>query len=263
MGQFDETLRSVKARDEWKPSKFVRARGGLKGTRDTNEVPISSRLVTDLTATWYETHIAQHVHGRLLDLGCGKVPLYDAYRNFASENICVDWENSLHRNRHLDIECDLTERLPFADGEFDTIILSDVLEHVPEPQHLWREMARVLSDRGRLLLNVPFLYWLHEQPHDYYRYTVHALERFATLSDMKIIHLSAIGGAPEVIADILAKNLVRLPLIGRSLAAITQATTHILINTGLGRRISASTSRQFPLAYALVAEKVSSAPVTS
>ena len=252
----------MKAQDEWKPSKFVRAHGRLTGTRDTNEVPISSRLVTDLTATWYETQIAQHVRGRLLDLGCGKVPLFDAYRNFASETICVDWANSLHRNQHLDIECDLTQPLPFAAGEFDTIILSDVLEHVPEPQHLWREMARVLSDRGRLLLNVPFFYWLHEQPHDYYRYTAHALERFATLSDMKITHLSAIGGAPEVIADILAKNLVHLPLIGRPLAVFTQATTHILVNTRLGSRISAKTARQFPLAYALVAEKVTATPVT-
>jgi SAM-dependent methyltransferase len=41
----------------------------------------------------------------------------------------------------LDFECDLTKPLPFADGEFDTIILSDVLEHVPQPERLWSEIA--------------------------------------------------------------------------------------------------------------------------
>jgi len=251
----------VKDPESWQPSKFVQARGRLMGSRDPKQVAISSRLVTDLTARWYEMHIAQHARGRLLDLGCGKIPLFAAYRNFVSENVCVDWGNSLHRNSHLDIECDLTQPLPFADGEFDTIILSDVLEHIPEPQQLWREMARVLSSRGRILMNVPFFYWLHEQPHDYYRYTAHALERFATMADLRISHLSAIGGAPEVIADILAKNLVHLPLVGRPLALITQAMTRFFVNTAVGRRISARTSRQFPLAYALVAEKGATAPV--
>jgi SAM-dependent methyltransferase len=252
----------VKDQENWKPSKFVRVRGRLTGTRDTNQVPISSRLVTDLTARWYEAQIAQHVRGRLLDLGCGKVPLFAAYREFATETVCVDWGNSLHKSGHLDLECDLTQPLPFADGEFDTIILSDVLEHIAEPQQLWREMARVLSTRGRLLLNVPFFYWLHEQPHDYYRFTEHALERFATRAGMRITHLSAIGGAPEVLADILAKNLARLPLLGRPLAALIQALTHFFVNTGWGRELSAKTSRQFPLAYALVAEKMPAAQVT-
>jgi len=231
------------------------------GSRDINEVALSSRLVTDLTARWYQAHIAQYVRGRLLDLGCGKIPLFEAYRNFVSTNVCVDWGNSLHRNSHLDFECDLTQTLPFADGEFDTIILSDVLEHIPEPQLLWREMARVLSNRGRILLNVPFLYWLHEEPHDYYRYTAHALERFAKLAELRIAHLSAIGGAPEVLADILAKNLVHVPLFGRPLAAITQSMARLFIDTGPGRKLSERTSRRFPLAYALVAEKSNSDPV--
>lgn len=252
----------MKDPNSWKPSKFVLARGRLRSSRDTNEVSLSSRLVTDLTARWYQAHIAQHARGRLLDLGCGKIPLFEAYRDYVSENVCVDWGNSLHRNNHLDIECDLTQPLPFAAGEFDTIILSDVLEHIPEPQQLWQEMARVLSAQGRILMNVPFFYWLHEQPHDYYRYTAHALERFATLAGLKIAHLSALGGAPEVLADILAKNLVHVPLIGRPLAAVTQAATRSFVDTAPGRRISARTSQQFPLAYALVAEKGTAAPGT-
>lgn len=248
----------MKDPNSWKPSKFVLARGRLRGSRDPQEVAIGSRLVTDLTARWYEAALSQHARGRLLDLGCGKIPLFEAYRRYVTENVCVDWGNSLHRNSHLDIECDLTQPLPFAAGEFDTIILSDVLEHIPEPQQLWLEMARVLSPNGRILLNVPFFYWLHEQPHDYYRYTAHALERFASQAGLRIAHLSAIGGAPEVLADILAKNLVHVPLIGRPLAAVTQTATRWWVDTAAGRRVSMRTAQQFPLAYALVAERATS-----
>jgi hypothetical protein len=59
---------------------------------------------------------------------CGKVPLYATYRELVTDAICVDWGNTEHKNRHLDRELDLTNNLPFRDDEFDTIILSDVLE---------------------------------------------------------------------------------------------------------------------------------------
>ena len=203
-------------------------------SRDTREVAVSSRLHADLVARWYDLYIRQFVRGRLLDLGCGKIPLFEVYRNFVTENVCADWGNSLHKNAHLDVECDLTQRLPFADGEFDTIILSDVLEHIPEPGQLWREMSRVLSADGRILMNVPFFYWLHEQPHDYYRYTEYALERFADSAGMRITHLTAIGGAPEIMADIFAKNVAAIRWIGKPLAVMAQAVAGAFVSTSLG-----------------------------
>lgn len=224
-------------------------------SRDTREVAVSSRLHADLVARWYDLYIRQFVRGRLLDLGCGKIPLFEVYRNFVTENVCADWGNSLHKNAHLDVECDLTQRLPFADGEFDTIILSDVLEHIPEPGQLWREMSRVLSADGRILMNVPFFYWLHEQPHDYYRYTEYALERFADSAGMRITHLTAIGGAPEILADIFAKNVAAIRWIGKPLAVMAQAVAGAFVSTSLGGGVSARTARRFPLAYALVAQK--------
>jgi SAM-dependent methyltransferase len=245
----------VKDKDNWKPSKFVRKNGKLVSSTDTREVAISSRLMTDLVARWYDTHIKQFVRGRLLDLGCGKIPLFEAYRDFVTDNICVDWANSLHKNSHLDVECDLTQPLAFDDGSFDTIVLSDVLEHIPDPGRLWQEMSRVLSPEGRILMNVPFFYWLHESPHDYYRYTEYALQRFADAADMRITHLSVIGGAPEILADIVAKNVAELRWLGKPLAVTVQSVAGAFLSTGLGARISARTARSFPLGYALVAQK--------
>jgi SAM-dependent methyltransferase len=245
----------MKGKDTWKPSKFVYRHGRLVASRKPDAVAVGSRLITDITASYYDSYIRRYARGKLLDLGCGKVPLFDAYKDFVTENICVDWSNSAHENEYLDLECDLTKALPFASGEFDTIILSDVLEHIPEPMQLWSEMSRVLTGNGRVIMNVPFFYWLHEQPHDYYRYTEFSLRRFAEASRMNIVLLTAVGGVPEIIGDVVAKTLVQLPYVGRSLAAFTQYTTSIFIKTRIGKRASESTRGLFPLGYFLVVEK--------
>lgn len=172
----------MRNKESWKPSKFIYKKGRLTATKDPAELAIHSRLIADITAKNYEHLLSKYAHGKLLDLGCGKVPLYAAYRDHVEENICVDWENSLHQNEFLDFNCDLTQNLKFNDGEFDTIILSDVLEHIPEPQRLWDEMARILAPDGVIIMNVPFFYFLHELPHDYYRYTEYALRRCTSLT---------------------------------------------------------------------------------
>ena len=245
----------MQSRDSWKPSKYVYRNNKLIASRDRKEVGIGSRLITDIIARIYDDNLQQYAHGNLLDLGCGNVPLYEAYKDYVTENICVDWENTLHKNKHLDFECDLSKPLPFSNGEFDTIILSDVLEHIPEPEMLWREMARILAKDGVLLMNVPFFYWLHEQPHDYYRYTEFALQRFVERSDLKLVNLRPIGGAPEIVTDIFAKNVLRLPRIGKSLAIFAQWLTLLLLRTRFGEKVSAGTADSFPFGYFLVVQK--------
>jgi ubiquinone/menaquinone biosynthesis C-methylase UbiE len=149
----------------------------------------------------------------------------------------------------------LTGDLPFGDNEFDTIVLSDVLEHIPVPEHLWNEMARILSKNGKIIMNVPFFYWLHEEPHDYYRYTEHALRRFVEISGMRLIQLTSIGGAPEILADIFAKSITRLPKMGSAAALFAQWCTWKFTRIGFGKKVSDATSRIFPFGYFLVAEK--------
>ena len=73
-----------------------------------------------------------------MDLGCGTVPLYEAYRALVSAITCVDWGESRHGAGYRDFDCDLNEPLPFADASFDTAVLSDVLEHVRAPAELLR-----------------------------------------------------------------------------------------------------------------------------
>jgi SAM-dependent methyltransferase len=245
----------VKNAAAWQPSKFVEKNGRLRGSRSPSALSVSSRLSADIVASLYERHVPTFARGRLLDLGCGNVPLFGLYRRFVSEAVCVDWGNSLHINQFLDFECDLTRPLPFAASEFDTIILSDVLEHIPEPLDLCKEMARVLRQGGYLIMNVPFFYLLHEQPHDYYRYSEFALRRFGELAGLIPVELITTGGVPEILTDVTAKTIVSVPLVGPAFAAFLQWITSGFIKTKPGRRLSTQTGRRFPFGYFMVARK--------
>lgn len=245
----------MKNRDKWVPSRFIYKKGILLASRDSKEVGISSRLPVNIMARFYDTYIKEYVRGKLIDLGCGKVPLFEAYKDYITDNVCVDWENTAHKSEYLDFECDLTKRLPFPDEEFDTIILSDVLEHIPQPDFLWKEIARILSNKGKILANAPFYYGLHEPPYDYYRYTEFALRRFVDFAGLNLVLLKSTGGAPEILADILAKSLLHLPHLGKFFAILVQQFASLFIKTKFGKKVSEITSRNFSFGYFLVAEK--------
>lgn len=242
----------------WTATKYVYREGRLAASRDPQFVSVGSRLMVDLVASFYDRNLKLHAGGRLLDLGCGSVPLYQAYTRLVSENTCVDWANTLHNNDYLDFEVDLTQELPFAESSFDTIICSDVLEHIPVPDRLFREMARVLASQGKLLLNVPFYYGIHEEPYDFFRYTEFGLRRLVESSGLRIVELEPIGGAPEIVADIAAKNALRLGWGGVGLARFVQWCARLALTAKVGKKISRSTQREFPFGYFLVAEKPAS-----
>lgn len=242
----------MKNEKAWVPTKYVRVRGVLKASRDPSEVGVGSRLIGDLVARFYDANLREHARGRLVDLGCGKVPLYAAYRESVDEITCVDWAPPSDGTAHLDYVCDLSKPLPLQDAAFETVILSDVLEHVPDPALLWAEMSRITRPGGKLLLNTPFLHCLHEQPHDYFRFTEHALRMFAEQNNFDIVKLEAIGGTPEVLADIVGKHLQFVPLVGKPLSRAVQAVTGWFVSLRVGASASKRTADAFPLGYGLV-----------
>ncbi len=239
----------------WKPSKFVYKKNKLIASRDAKEVSVSSRIIVDYIAEFYDKEIEKNVSGKLLDLGCGKVPLFGAYKNFVTENICVDWNNSLHKNQYLDFEVDLNEKLPFDDEEFDTVILSDVLEHVMYPRKLLGEIRRILKNGGKLLLNVPFYYQIHENPYDFFRYTQYALKMFAEESNFEITYLEVKGGIFAVAGDLLGKGLIAIPYIGKYFVTFLNFGIKQFTNTRIGSRLSDKSKNRFPLVIFMIAKR--------
>lgn len=245
----------MKHADQWNPSKYLVVDGKLVPSRNAGELAPSSRLMARLLTDRYGRALAAHARGRLLDLGCGKVPLYAAYRAYVEEIVCVDWPGSKHGGLHVDKFCDLSRPLPFADATFDTVLSSDVLEHLPDPELAFREMSRVLRPGGVLILNTPFLYMLHEVPHDFLRHTRYSLERLSSIAGLQVHELDELGGMMHVLADLVGKAISVLPGVGGPIAIAVQEFTAWLANKPFGRRITHETSQRFPLGYFLVACK--------
>ena len=239
----------------WRPSKYVLRKGRLSPSNDRQELSPSSRLIAQLIVDAYDDGLKAHARGDLLDLGCGKVPFYEAYRPLISNCTCVDWPGSPHGNLHVDQFCDLSKTLPFNDGTFDTVISSDVIEHLPDPMLAFKEMARVLRPGGKLILNTPFLYMLHEVPHDYYRHTRYSIDRLSTEAGMEVLELRELGGVADVLGDLSAKVVGLIPHVGPPLAAIWQRIFITLAKTNVYQRVRRASASRFPLGYFVVARK--------
>jgi SAM-dependent methyltransferase len=107
-------------------------------------------------------------------------------------------------------------RLPFADKSIHHVICLEVLEHVRWPDRLLAEVARVLKPGGQLLLSMPFVYPLHDAPHDYQRYTEHGLARSVTNAGLVIqaslTQGSAIRTAGLMMSLAIAGGITQAPI---------------------------------------------------
>ncbi|MGL4909120.1 MAG: class I SAM-dependent methyltransferase [Bacteroidales bacterium] len=245
----------MKNSEKWQASQIICNQHKFAINTKSNYIWAASILATKLKLYFYAKYIPLHTFGNLIDLGCGQVPLYQIYKPYTLTQTCVDWENSLHKNELLDFNCNLNQKLPIKDNTYDTVILSDVLEHIQKPQQLLNDIHRILTTKGVLLLNVPFYYGIHESPYDYYRYTEFALKDLLTTAGFINIQIFHIGGILDVWADITAKLLIRIPLIGKIMAKIIQFLVSIFGKTKIGQKIRKGTSPSAPLGYFCVVKK--------
>lgn len=112
---------------------------------------------------------------RVLDAGAGEGqyrPLF-AHTRYESQDF-AQYEGSGDAGapetwtyNKLDYVCDLTA-IPVADGSFDVVICTEVMEHVPEPLAALRELGRVTAVGGRILLTAPLGSGMHQEPYHFY-----------------------------------------------------------------------------------------------
>lgn len=237
----------------WTPTKIVQGPHGFKPSPDPRFVAVSSRLMVSCLIEHYQRIIQQYASGRLLDLGCGFVPYYELYRQQVSEIICVDWENSLHKNDFLDHFMDLNKPLALERESFDTVLLTDVLEHIYQPAQLLSEVVRVLRPAGHVIIGVPFFYGLHEEPFDFHRYTEFSLRQMCIDLGLEIKSLVPYGGVPEILLDITGKCLTEAGLL--RMCRWHAAAAGALMKFKVVRAVSRRTAHGFPLGYVLAAQK--------
>jgi 2-polyprenyl-3-methyl-5-hydroxy-6-metoxy-1,4-benzoquinol methylase len=98
---------------------------------------------------------------RVLDLGCGTGDLAAALAGTGADVVAADVaQAALARahGRHPGLELrklEIDGELPFADGAFDVVWSSEVIEHVADTARWLSEVRRVLAPTGRVLLTTP------------------------------------------------------------------------------------------------------------
>ena len=100
--------------------------------------------------------------GDLLDVGCGQGRLLKLLASRANRVVGVDIDSDARRLARAELllaglpNCTLRQgsmySLPFADGEFDTVILDDVLAADGQPRKVIDEALRLLRTDGRILM---------------------------------------------------------------------------------------------------------------
>ena len=106
---------------------------------------------------------------RVLDAGAGRAPYRDLFAHARYET--ADFM-AVKGKKYAppDYVCDLAS-IPVEDVRFDHVVLTQVLEHLPEPATVLAELHRVLKPGGTLWLTAPLFYAEHEKPYDFFRYT--------------------------------------------------------------------------------------------
>jgi SAM-dependent methyltransferase len=105
----------------------------------------------------YVGDVTRHFPGshRVLDVGCGTGWMaghFDDYTGVDGSPDAVSEAQAAGRNVLL---ADVRAKLPFPDESFDGVIAKDLLEHVPDPAHVVREIRRVLRPGGVVFASSP------------------------------------------------------------------------------------------------------------
>ena len=127
--------------------------------------------------------------GDLLDAGAGNQPYRPFYEPLVRGVIAVDATDAEGLAALA-----LVDHLPFKDATFDTVLSTEVWEHVEDADKAAAETFRVLRPGGRLIITVPFLYPTHEAPYDFGRFTPFGLQSVLRRAGFEVERVDSKGG---------------------------------------------------------------------
>ncbi|MFT7677799.1 MAG: ubiquinone/menaquinone biosynthesis C-methylase UbiE [Planctomycetota bacterium] len=164
--------------------------------------------------------LREHAHGTLLDVGVSEGPYREYYAPAVERYIGLEYPPSIldkqpdlwnildRAKQSVDVFGD-GNQLAFKDGVFDTVLSTEVLEHLPTPATCIAEMARVLKPGGKLLLTVPFSQPLHELPNDFWRFTPSALALLARDAGLEPLSVEPRGNFATALGAMSSQWLLR------------------------------------------------------
>ena len=180
------------------PESQITPREGLRRLHAQKSEPFKNCAFSDCSDSGFlATHLiersiallAHELKGALLDVGCGQQPYRNYFGHIENHRAC-DFDAD---RDDVDFACP-AHKIPLPDESLDSILCTEVLEHVPDPLAVWREFNRLLRPGGKVLLTTPMYWPPHELPYDFYRYPEHGLRRLITESGFELLAIIPRGG---------------------------------------------------------------------
>ena len=176
-------------------------------------------MKTDKFTVWSDPYAIEHqsiinalkeastyARGILLDVGCGTKPYRKVFLSRLTRYIGIELLSTLTYSPDIDVFASGLQ-LPFSEGSIDTVLSTQTIEHVPEPQKFFDECYRVLKTDGFIIIVAPQTWGLHEEPHDYYRYTRYGLQYLAEKSGFRIEYICSRRGFWAMIGQRLSSYI--------------------------------------------------------
>lgn len=139
--------------------------------------------------------------GRVLDVGGKKTNKRGTFRPPLASVECWNYVNTEAATEPDYLAS--AEQMPIQDCSYDMVLLSEVLEHLGEPEKALAEASRVLRPGGALVCAAPFLYPLHADPEDYQRWLPARYKKVLGALGFRGITVIPMGGFFAVSYDLL------------------------------------------------------------
>jgi SAM-dependent methyltransferase len=174
----------------------------LDGLRDKPQCSLPSWHRTYLATLMLENSLRRcvtFVKGTVLDVGCGGRPYEKTFFAAATKYIGTDYLSDRSRPDIISF----ASQLPFQAEAFDTVVSTEVLEHVPDPQRALNEMQRVLKPGSYLILSAPMYWPRHEVPYDFFRYPYDGLLHLVKGSGLELVKMYSRGRSYAFMGQVL------------------------------------------------------------
>ncbi len=145
----------------------------------------------------------------ILDAGAGDCPYKHLFAHAHYES--ADFGQVDKEYGDITYTCDLA-KVPVEADRYDLVLLTQVLEHIPEPLTVLQEMHRLLKPAGQLWLSTPLYFAEHEAPYDFYRYTQFGLRHLLESAGFNIDRMEWLEGYYGSLSYQMATAATALPL---------------------------------------------------
>lgn len=193
----------------------------------------------------------------VVDLGCGSKPFEELFPQ-GTTYVGID----VSTERGANVIYDFQAGVPISDSSADVVILSEALEHLPDPFLIIGEVKRILKPRGYLFVSTPFALPIHGKPFDFFRFTEFF---YRGLQQRFGLEIMCLGTSNSIfVTPLLLLSYILLPVPGvpyfvkQGLSVFVNGVAAFgdgLVNKVIGGRHDtrlSGFSRSFPLGYALL-----------